>query len=502
MVSKPAAGIDFSSSSSSDEGEQFLSTKAIGLGNSRAAGKGLPGRHRGFPLVEVSMATRLLLLTWARWGRNAWRIKEEDRIKALQHVRYPRSQRPAPPVISPQPTPQSTPRGSSNVTVGQGTLEILSLPTARRRAGGLCGTHRSRDGSSVGDAGSPSRAAPLLFEELMQDQRESMNAQGARLRLTQQLGPSAAQAKSTGTPGFGVDTPNFVGTKPATVEASVASSGIASPTNRGQMSPWILEAEALLNGEEDEVDGSGPAVAWGISPCELSSIEALPQVPEAAMLSVKVRPTSPAATACSGRTAATAPRAGNLDLEPREEEAAAIEDEDELAQVELFAPRAPAAMAQRTSAPLPAPGRAAGSSSAGALTNEGHPPSCPVAYAYSPGDLVSYWSASHGAWMPARIVERKSQSVYLVDKQLRGCLSKVRAADLVSEAEERLDPVLRAFATLETELAQSRNGKSRSPRSGMGSPGSSTKASTCLPSPPAVQHRGRIVRDDFSDDSD
>lgn len=410
-----------------------------------------------FPPVKVSTSTQLLLLTWARWGRNNCRIKQEEQIKSLQHRRFPRS--PPPPVqLSPQPTPrESTPGGSSPPRTG----------AAAWRAGGELGmgtTVHSREG------GSPGRA--FDFAELREDQRDSMAQQGTRMRLTRGLGGSAAQAHSLGTPGFGVDTPGFPGgSGVASADASVASSGVASPVKGGQMSPWILEAEALC--EETEEEGSPGGGGWGLEP-ELDTLLMLEQ------------------EILGKRSQVVEPQVSEDSIKPQKEvEDQAVMDEDELERVEMFeespSKKSVEAASDRLHETLPSP----------IVPDSPEDPSAAFAGSqYVVGEKVSYYSASHGAWMPAKIVERKSRTIYVIDKQMRGCMAKVRASELVSENEEKTNPVLRAFTMLE---------KSEKKQKKRPSSATSARASSKPQSGPAVTvpgSRGRIVRDDFSDDSD
>lgn len=347
-----------------------------------------------------------------------------------------------------------------------------------------------------------------LFEELRQEQRASMDAQGARIKLAQKLGAHNCTPQSTGTPGFGVDTPCFPGAKSSSVsvEASVVSSGVASPAGNCAMSPWILEAEAFLNGQDDEMmEMEDHCIGWG-------SLE-LPMEEDIDKL---------------------LPVRASASLESKDD-FRLINDCDELEQVSLFAAPAPMPAAVKPEHAL------AGSRSPVELPPVTLPQGVPAAAihanaqtprsrGYYPGDYVSYWSSSHNAWMPARVIERRPNSVYCIDKQMKGCLSKVKACDLIGELEENLN-VYKAFGNLDTPRAakaleahvrsptparvpdmratrdtaqdkETASVKGKRPQSGAVSPGSSARASTRAPSPTTARHAGRVVRDDFSDDSD
>lgn len=456
--------------------------------------------------VEVSMSTRKMLLTWARWGRNAWRSREEERIKMLQHTRYPRNGPPPRPIpLSPQPTPVGTPRGESSE--GQNAVRSAVTPplmgaAKHHRAGGFGDTVRSRNGGR-GDGGG-------FFDGLKEEQRDSMDEQGARIKFTQAFGAAAAIAHSTGTPGFGVETPGFPGSKSVaasgmnSADHSVVSSGMASPVRGGQLSPWILEAEALVEESDEEASPCGacaPAAAWGFEPTSDSMLLSLEQE----LLGHQVERSHSLQESTGGTGAATAP--SHLIAE----DSVPVEDEDELEKVQMFV-ESPNKNLEATVRIELDTRRTAGSEQASQAKEDRAPGINDTAGTqYSVGERVSYYSESHEAWMPARVVECKPRNMYIIDKQMRGCLSKARASDLVSEMEEQKDPVLRAFKAFAAFEQPQREAQTqpkptmqRPPSEATQSPGASTQASTCSRSPPVSvgKSRGKIVRDDFSDDSD
>lgn len=371
-----------------------------------------------FPDVEVSVTSAALLLKWARWGRNSLRIRQEERLKAMQHVRYPRlPSAPRSRVSSPQPTPRSCDAESNRPTA--------SPPLVERSV---------RGGRDVGKGG------PSLLEELRQQQRDAMDEQGTRVKLIGVLGASQSVSGLSGyTPGFGMETPSLGASKSrASVGSSMASSGIASPVAGGQMSPWILEAEALLEAEpvsDDDPNGPGSSKGktshgWGIAPAVLGDIG----------LSAKALPMTPVSPAHGLPSVAE----GSVLMEHTD---MPIMDEDELDQVDFFvgslmtesqqvvglAGAASPAAVQLSSGPAQSPAESTNAAAGGLV----------------PGERVMYFSKTRERWMDARVVEQKSTNVYIIDKQGKGCLAKVSASDLVTEAEMQRDPVLRAVSALD-----------------------------------------------------
>jgi len=435
---------------------------------------------------EVSVAARAVLLTWTRWARNSLRIQAEEQFKVLQHVRRPAAEI-AP--LSPQPTPRAVevqtqqadlpltpprPAGCDSLTQLGPSRPPAGLPAASRRI--------SR---------APEAPKGHFFEALRQEQRQSMDEQAVKMRLVRKLG--CAEARSEGTPGFGKDTPSFVlqllSSDVSRMSSSTSSPGpghSAHPT--GGISPWILEAEALVNSgevcEEMPLDLPLPGV-WGKSPDSLAPAQLPSELPAA-------RPWS--------------------ELEP-------IEDQDELDQVELFVNSVGSPpISQRQ--PQEDTKADTGAGVSGLFTEsspsenhrvrprvgEAEDSQMPKSVAipkYSVGEAVFYWSATKSSWLPARVVECRSHGVYLIDKQLRGCFAKVLASELLSEAEELSNPVLRALAAFDVPRARPRSGQSprRSARSqSQGEAANRPSSRTSTPRLPSAL--GCVVRDDFSDDSD
>lgn len=499
-----------------------------------------------FPMdVEVSVPTRKVLFTWCRWARNSMRINEEQQLKALQHVRHPRTRPPAQPkeALSPQPTPrESSPRGGGDTSPPGGASP--ATPQGTRAFAGLTSerTVVSR-GATPGRRGQDVEPKGSFIDSMREDQRQSMDQQGLKNKLCHKLGAGAAVAKSgisADTPGFGADTPSWGASRGGSVgasnSASVMSSGVASPSgeNGGQMSPWLLEAEAFINGvgdfEDDPVSlGKDVIAAWGQSPSGLHVAPLAASAWDAPPFGLSELGVAGVATSTSVSLApALGGGFGDLlggDLEP-------ILDRDELEEVALFAIATPEPSPAPTLAAAPAPALAPAPTSAAPPGHSGTAPTVPTGYAI--GESVKYWSASRCVWMPAVVVERRARGVYLVDKQMRGCLSKVKACDLISEAEESSDPGLRAFASLGQDKPEpSRKANTAPPqlapdpapaRGGRSPPafrGAAGHADALRPqgsgvtlkvaqrgppgsgrptTPPSL--RGRVVRDDFSDDSD
>jgi len=454
---------------------------------------GSPCTPSKYPLdVCVAPASRVLVLTWARWSRNSLRIKAEARLKAMQHIKHPKMFRQAP--RTPPLSPQQTPRGGDSSTalrdcggglaqkLGEVAMQLQNGSSSRQEplASSVFGQPPAPPPTRVGGKRHPAVASRnrtandsstqgrLLFDVMAEERQAAAEAQAMKIKLQKSFVIEDAHTLDSKTPGFGIDTPNPWASSSASrmshspKGSSAVGSVMASPTAAGQMSPWLLEAEAFVNGEEDCPELLIPTNnAWGFEPGRLG------EVPEVADLAM-------------------------------EELDDIIGDADELDQVGIFVtsdsawrpgvtthtsdaqlcpPMALATDSRASTATSPAGAIGSRSGCQSENTSPMSVKSGSVAAAagglggaadhagvtepldalegrsnlksYTIGEKVSYWSASRGVWLAAVIVEKKSSSVYIIDKQMKGCLAKVRTSELISAAEEKRDPVLRALAAFD-----------------------------------------------------
>lgn len=431
--------------------------------------------------VDVKPSTRVLLLTWVRWSKNSLRIKTEERLKALQHVKHPRKRQPVEiGPLSPQPTPRE-------------------LPAPREpEVGDLFKGQRTAARRQIAAQREP--ASESLFNTMRDAQAQAMDMQCTKAKLTRDL-PGAAKARTgqSDSPNFGKDTPNpwsQPGSSKSSAAPSAMGSGLTTPqAQAGQMSPWHMEAVCELG---EHVDGTASVTphlhdTW-IASQELFEVERLPS----------------------------------------EEGIGIVEYEDELEQVNMFTSALVAAPGSAMAADLastkggPTPsavlnlaGHADGEGACLDIqasdhgqaiaepASKGGDASTPPVFTprarsteFKIGQAVKYWSSSHRTWLPARVVDRKSKSVYIIDKQRRGCMAKIRASDLIPEEEESRDRVLRAFAVLERAPASEQESRPSSvsyPKPAAAPP---RQKSVGAIAPSERKKVGRVARHDFSDDSD
>lgn len=405
-----------------------------------------------FPETEVPVAARVVLMTWARWGRNSLRIRAEQQVKELQHQRFQR----------PSLSPQATPRGSPRSPTSRGSIPPAHTPSreaatpdsaaqsSRSQAASPSGFSRTPESQRGfvprrGRQSTPPEGGGSFLDEMFQEQRRQMNAQGVKLQLQKTLpqtgdgGPSSS-TQDAGTPGFGIGTPGFASSAQTSAYASATStaqsSGRQTPLNRGQMSPWILQSQPNRASSSDD-DCLEPGVAW--EPDSLRLTLGAPTVREDRQ---QIMPSV------------------------REEEDSATLVYDELENATQVAQQVPV--------------------------------SSPVAQECleeEPDKFLQYWSASRNDWLPAKLISQEGNGIFTIDKQMTGCLAKVHNSDLLWNSELCRDHVIRLLTTLE----QSR--EEAPPPHVLHSHAEEDTVGSTLDT--QASHRpGTIVRDDLSDDSD
>lgn len=445
------------------------------------------GSPTKWPLdIHISASSRVMVLTWARWSRNSLRIKAEQRLKLLQHVRYPKIREPLrTPPLSPQPTPRGDDNCSGGQANGQGQ-EVHSMPSTGisalpSRVGGKRHPATASRGRNVHGT-QANEGGRLLFDVMADERREAQEAQAVKMKLKHIASIEDAHTDSDKTPGFGVDTPGF-GSGGNTLSRkspmdSVVSSGVASPMAGGQMSPWLLEAEALVNADDEDsvadVQASMPAPnAWGFAPSQLYNVpevdhtlEELDEIigdddelEQVGFYIGQCMPQSPSAREADGQQHSPDQLSGTDSLASTATSPSVSMNRSSRKEKEM-PPSPNSKSGTRTSHSRKSSGEAMSHDMSGEVKHSELSTSTKgeSSSEYAVGEKVSYWSASRGVWLPAVVVERKPSNVYVIDKQMKCCLAKVRASEIISAAEEQKDPVLRALAAFETPKTSSCSG--------------------------------------------
>eukprot|EP00746_Dinoflagellata_sp_MGD_P010011 gnl/MRDRNA2_/MRDRNA2_120537_c0_seq1.p1 gnl/MRDRNA2_/MRDRNA2_120537_c0~~gnl/MRDRNA2_/MRDRNA2_120537_c0_seq1.p1 ORF type:complete len:499 (+),score=84.42 gnl/MRDRNA2_/MRDRNA2_120537_c0_seq1:74-1570(+) len=356
------------------------------------------------PDIEVPVCARALLMTWARWGRNSLHFRQEQEWKsALQRQRHPRR-----PSLSPQPTP----RGNAHTATSSGSRDVATPERCPSREVASPGSTRSKGAGWTQESQrgvvtrrtsqrAPDDGGGSFLEEMKQEQRRQMNAQGVKLQLKKTLPGSSVEASTThgDTPNFGIGTPGFASSAQTSAYASArstaCSSGRVTPLVKGQMSPWIMEAQPDRDHRPEHDDGLEPGVAW-----------------ENDSLRLTLGPSAPREEhSCAMPAVQEEEDSTNLvydELEQATQEALKQTDEKKiLARCE------------------------------------------PTQAIEGQEELVQYWSDSRNDWRPAKLISHEGDGVFIIDKQMSGCFAKVHKSDLLWQSEQNQNHVLRLLCDLE-----------------------------------------------------